>query len=139
MEAGNSSAVRPEENLARFIFRKEHVRTDGTIKADPFIPFRHVELSVTRHGRLDEAGIWAAGRLVGSQMEKMLLGRGDVKAEAFMQQRLAVLPDPIPGNPNHANVRGWPQEKHAQKEIALEVAKRAVFVACEANGSIEAS
>ena len=37
------------EWLARYILRKEHVRADGTVKPDPFMPYRRVELSVTRH------------------------------------------------------------------------------------------
>ena len=43
-----------DEWLARFILRKEHVRADGTVKPDPFIPYKHIELSVTRHLGLSE-------------------------------------------------------------------------------------
>ena len=64
MDGAGQMPVGDEEWLARFILRKEHVRPDGTVKPDPFIPYKHVELSVTRHLGLNEARIWAAGELV---------------------------------------------------------------------------
>jgi hypothetical protein len=46
-------------------------------------------------------------------------------ASAFLQQLLAVAAAPVEGNPNHANVTGWPTEKPMQKIIAQKLAAAA--------------
>lgn len=118
-----SSLVQQEEMLARYILRKEFVRRDGTLKPDPFIPFRHTALSVTRHIGLSDAEIWALGEEVARGQEKTLFGRGDACAKAYFGMSLRVESDPIKGNPNHANVVNWPADKPSQKAIALEIVK----------------
>lgn len=120
----DSTSVLPgDEWLARFIFRKEHVRPDGTLKPDPFIPFKHIELSATRHLGLSEKELWAAGDLVSAKRRTVLRGRGDAQASHYMQQRLWAVAAPEPDNLKHANVIGWPADKQSQKEIALELVK----------------
>jgi hypothetical protein len=119
--------VADEERLAKFILRREHVRADGTVKPDPFMPYKWVELSVTRHLGLDERQLWDAGRGVAEETKTTLYGRADVEAASFIRQRLRVLPRPLPQNPNHADVVDWPADKAAQKEIALLVAREAIF------------
>jgi len=115
--------VAEAEWLARYIVRKQHVRRDGTVKPDPFIPFKYVELSVTRHLELSEQRIWDIGDRVASQTNTQLQGRADAQASAYIRQRLRVVAAPEEHNPNHANVVDWPSDKQAQKEIALEIAK----------------
>ena len=115
--------VADAEWLARYIVRKEHVRRDGTVKPDPFIPFKYVELSVTRHLTLTEQQIWDIGDRVASQTHTQLQGRADAQASAYIRQRLRVVAAPEEQNPNHANVVDWPADKQAQKEIALEIVK----------------
>lgn len=119
-----------EELLARYIFRKEVVRADGTLRPDPFIPYRHTELSVTRHIGLDDARIWELGEgiAVARPEAVALQGRGDVRATAFLAENLSVHPCPVEGNPNHANVSGWPNEKAEQKAIALEIVKSVTYL-----------
>jgi len=119
-----------EELLARYVFRKEFVRADGTLKPDPFIPYRHTELSVTRHIGLDDAQIWELGEGVAAARREsaILQGRGDVQTSAFMKENLSVRPDPIEGNPNHANVYGWPDDKAEQRAIALEIVKSVTYL-----------
>jgi hypothetical protein len=117
------------EWLARYIVRKQHVRQDGTVKPDPFIPFKHVELSVTRHLALTEQQIWDIGDRVASQTHTQLQGRADVQASAYIRQRLRVVAAPEEHNPNHANVVDWPSDKQAQKEIALEIVKHVRYKA----------
>jgi len=115
--------VAEAEWLARYIVRKQHVRGDGTVKPDPFIPFKYVELSVTRHLALTEQQIWDIGNMVASQTHTQLQGRADTQASAYVRQRLRVIAAPEEQNPNHANVVDWPADKQAQKEIALEIVK----------------
>jgi hypothetical protein len=117
-----------EEWLARFIVRREHVRPDGTVKPDPFIPYKWVKLSVTRHTGLSEDQLWVAGEIVANQVEKPLQGRGDTQAKVFVRQRLRVDAAPVAENMNHANVVGWAQDKQTQKEIAIELVKDVRFM-----------
>lgn len=119
--------VGDQEWLARYVFSKRHVRGDGTVKPDAFIPYNHVELSVTRHLQWSEEEIWAAGEKVASKRSKLLQGRADIQADTFLKHRLRVEPAPLPDNSNHANVLGWPPEKQDQKAIALEVVKQAQY------------
>ena len=121
--------VADTEWLARYILRHEYVRSDGSLRPDPFIPYKQVELSVTRHLGLDEREIWEAGQSVAAATATALHGRADVQAHVFARQRLQVLPKPLGGNLNHADVVGWPADKPAQKEIALLIARAARFTA----------
>lgn len=121
--------VAEDEWLARYILRKEHVRADGTVKPDPFMPYKWVELSVTRHLGLNDPDIWAAGEAVAAVTGTALQGRADSPARVFVKQHLRVLPKPLPQNPNHADVVDWPADKPAQKEIALLIAREASFKA----------
>ena len=120
------------EWLARYILRKDHVRQDGTVKPDPFIPHPHADLSVTRHLGLDEQEIWSAGTKVAEQVaEKLpgatLQGRADAQARLYRQQSLFVEAVPVKGNENHANVIDWPPDKPSQKAIALLIAREVAY------------
>lgn len=118
----SSKSVTSDEQLARFIFFRNRLRQDWTVKPDEFIPHPYPDLSVTRHIDLTETELWNIGRRVGQQREKPLLGRADVQAFSLERHRLRVVAAPVAGNPNHANVTDWPTEKSAQKAIAQEIA-----------------
>ena len=126
--APGQAPVGNEEWLARFIVRREHVRPDGTIKPDPFIPYKWVKLSVTRHLELREDQLWAAGEVVATQVGNPLRGRGDTQTKIYVRHGLRVAAAPVAENQNHANVVGWPQDKQAQKEIAIELVRDVRFV-----------
>jgi hypothetical protein len=119
--------VAADEWLARFVLRKEHIRSDSSIKPDPFMPYKWVELSVTRHLGLDEPALWATGENVAHETSTHLQGRADLQAHVFFRQHLRVLPRPLPNNPNHADAVDWPADKAAQKELALLIAREASF------------
>lgn len=87
--------VTEDEWLARYIVHKDHVRADGTVRQDPFIPYSRVELSVTRHLGLSENEIWAAGELVAQEIGKPLHGRADTQARIYVWSRLRVVPKPL--------------------------------------------
>jgi len=122
--------VAADEWLARYILRREHVRADGTLKPDPFMPYKWVELSVTRHLGLEEPEIWRAGQAVADETQTTLQGRADVEAQVYGKHRLRVIPKPLLKNPNHADVVDWPADKPAQKEIALLIARYASYKPC---------
>ena len=120
-----------DECLARFVLFGRWIRRFGnteTVKADAFIPHPYPNLSVTRHLSLSEQELWRIGNEIAKLRPATLYGRADVSVAEAMNHKLQVAPDPVPGNPNHANVIGWPLGKPAQKIIALELAAAAVFV-----------
>jgi hypothetical protein len=114
--------------LARFVLHRSHVRSNQTVKPDAFIPHPWPNLSLTRHGSLDENGIWSIGSDVAAQTDKTLYGRADLRAEVFMRENLRVAAAPVAGNPNHVNVMDWPAGKPAQKSIAQLIVASATYV-----------
>jgi hypothetical protein len=123
-------AAKPElvaraERLARFIFQKRHLRADMTPRPEAFLPDRQQELSMTRHLQLHGDELWEIGHAIGAVCDRILRGRADVTAAAFLQQKLRVVAAPTTDNPNHANAIDWPPEKPLQKAIAQEIAAAA--------------
>lgn len=124
-----TSATSLAEQFARFVMDPKWIRSsDQTIRQDAFIPHRtSLEVSVTRHDGWSEREIWLAGENVAHARQKLLLGRADVSDTAIKQQSLHVKHDPVPGNPNHACIVGWPADKPAQKSIAQQLAAASIF------------
>ena len=120
-----SEPVTSDEQLARFMFFRNRLRQDWTVRPDEFMPHPYPDLSVTRHLHLTETELWNIGQHVAQQRKKTLLARADVQANDFQQHRLRVVAAPVNGNPNHANVTDWPAEKPAQKIIAQQIAAAA--------------
>jgi len=120
--------VADDELLSRFVLHKSHIRHDQTLKADPFIPHPHADLSVTRHLGLDDNALWDIAENVARQIGKTLYGRAENHTATYQGHQLTVVAAPVPGNRNHANVTGWPSEKPAQKMIALQIAANSHFV-----------
>ncbi|PKN26427.1 MAG: hypothetical protein CVU65_05695 [Deltaproteobacteria bacterium HGW-Deltaproteobacteria-22] len=119
--------LRACEELARFILSERHVRSDGTVKQEAFIPHPHFELSVTRLKDLAAPDIWRIGATVAQQRQKNLIGRADTKVKVYLGCRLKIVSAPLPHNQNHANVTGWPPTKEEQKALAQMIAKNSIF------------
>lgn len=122
-----SSPILDAEQLARFVLYKSHVRIDGTLKQDAFIPHPYTDLSTTRHDLLGERKIWIRGNNVARQQKLPLIGRGDVCASVYRSRELQIVRDPIDCNPQHVNIGPWPSDKPAQKNRAQLIAKDSVF------------
>lgn len=121
--------VADDELLSRFVLHKSHFRRqDQTLKADPFIPHPHADLSVTRHLGLDNNALWDIAENVARQTGKTLYGRAENHAGTYRDQQLDFAAAPVQGNRNHTNVTGWPSGKPAQKMIALQIASNSRFV-----------
>jgi hypothetical protein len=120
--------VGDNEVLARFIVASKWVRNDGTVKQDAFIPHPYTALSVTRHLGLSGPEIWVIAQRVASFQGKNLYGRADLAVSNVKEAKLTVNPDPTPENSNHAEIKGWPPEKSAQKSYAQQLAKDASYV-----------
>jgi hypothetical protein len=114
--------IENDESLARFVFARNHLRADGTLRPDAFIPHPYPDLSVQRHLGLSDSDLWRVGEEVGKPSKRMLLGRADLNAGEYRAHNLVVQADPVtaplPGNPGHALVLRWPIEKSAQKSLA---------------------
>ena len=123
--------VDSDEYLARFIIFSKWIRnSDKRVKPDAFIPHPHEELSVTRHlypNNLSEEELWAIGQDVANSRSTTLYGRADILTMIVRQQNLDVIPKQVKGNPNHANVVNWPNNKPLQKIIAQKLAADAQY------------
>ena len=130
LDPTNVPAVDPTELLARYIFSQRHFsRVNRRVKAGAFMPAGNGELSVTRHREATQDELWQVGNDIAHSRDMKLNCRGDVLASTCASQRLDVRAAEIDGNPNHANVVGWPMEdKAALKLIAEEIAVAAKFV-----------
>lgn len=117
--------IKPEENLARYILRKDHFSTQQKkVKYVVFMPAPNGETSVFRISNLSEGEIWEIGNCkVAQKRELPLLGRADILASCILDRNLKLIPDNNP--PRHANIVGWPSEKSEQKLIAMELAVNA--------------
>lgn len=130
-----TDSVASNELLARYIiYSKWFRKQDQTVKQDAFIP-SDLELSVTRHLNLAENDIWMIGKKIAGSMFRTLYGRADVETSHVTAQSLNVVHQPVPDNPNHANIVGWPLDKDVKKMRALEIARVARFVANPEEGT----
>ena len=118
--------VSDNESLARFIFQRNHIRGDQTVKPNAFIPHPWPNLSVTRHVGLTEEELWETGKEIAEDRPATLYGRADIHASTITKQSLSIIPTATPRN--HANITGWPPDKPSQKIIAQEIAAAARFV-----------
>ena len=89
------------------------------------MPHPRRDLSVTRHRDATEEELWAVGRDVAGALRRTLYGRGDLRSEECEVDSLRVKAKPLPNNPNHADVTGWPSQKQDQKAIAIKLAAAA--------------
>lgn len=121
------TSVTDDELLARFVLFSKWFRLDETIRPEAFIPHPHVDLSVTRHQLLAENEIWAIGQHVADGRGLTLYGRADICATDVLRQSLSIKAAPVPNNPHHANIVGWPEQKPAQKMVALQLAAAAKY------------
>jgi hypothetical protein len=69
------------------------------------------------------AELWTICATHIDQPEAPMKARGIVEAAAFLDAQLAFEPDGKP-HPRHANVIGWPEDKHARKNLAREIANK---------------
>jgi len=117
--------VGEDEELARYIFSRRQIRANGSVKPEALMPSPHPDMSVTRHLSLPENAIWGIGEGISAERGLPLQGRLDLVSKNLTKYGLQVKTAPLPDNENHANVTSWPQDKPAQKQIALEVCAEA--------------
>jgi len=126
--------VTSDEDLARFVLSSSHIRSsNGTVKPEAFMPHPRIELSLTRHRQATDSELWKEGERVAGIRCANLHGRADVEARAFLIQGLEVVAEPLPENPNHADVTKWPADRGSQKIKAILIAQASRLVIRDAS------
>ena len=117
----------PDEMLARYLLsRSQFSRHKQLVKSSAFMPPPSNELSMFRIDGLPEAQAWRLGLThVAEPQQRTLYGRADLGTATVAGVGLSARPDDDP--PRHVSVVGWPEEKHAQKLIALQLAQAAAL------------
>ena len=118
----NVPDVSDNELLARFVLYSNEIRADGTVKPKLFLPYSLIELSVNRHREATDDETWQAGRDVSFQRSRTLYGLANIRASNCRFESVEVAARPILGNPNHADVVGYPERKEDQMAIATKLA-----------------
>lgn len=89
------------------------------------MPNREGKTSVYRIIGLGDPEIFEIGqRFVAEKMNKLLLGRADIKVLKILEKDLSVISHPVP-HPRHANIVDWPEEREKYRLIAIELADEA--------------
>ena len=117
--------------LARFIYTRDHIRRDGSVKKGAFLEKRPPHnTSVDAHKVFAEDIHWEAGRKINPS--RPLIGAADVASEAVRSLGFAVVRVPSAMNPHHAEIHGWEagedDEKMHRIEKATELADASRFV-----------
>lgn len=115
------------ENLSRFILDEDYIRRkDNTVKWTAFKPPKDLRLSVFRTSGVAEAEIWAIGlRIVAEPQGKSLVGKADLIASVVRNHGLDVVSQEPPER--HADIINWPARREERTEIAMQLAKNAIF------------
>ena len=121
-------AVPVNEQIARFIFSRSHFSIENKrIRPNVFMPTEDNETSVSRIDGLPEMDIWRMGQAVGVQSNRNVHARGDIRVSEVNQNKLEVFRDEPPER--HAVIAGWPSDRDARMDIAIEIAKRSMLKA----------
>lgn len=126
MSTFDPNLVRFGEILSRYLFAESQYRTsDHSIRHTAFMPPGDLRLSVFRTSGLNEKDVWSIGEDIGQESKRTLHGKGDLIASEVTRVNLNIDPDNVPAR--HANVVGWPPEKHRQQLIAQKLASVATL------------
>ncbi|MDH3975577.1 MAG: hypothetical protein OEV42_14965 [Deltaproteobacteria bacterium] len=123
--------VTNNETISRFLTSRSHYSPNAPlpakrVKYGAFMPMMHEgkwECSVFRIDGLREDEVWHIGEAQIAKSSRKVHGRADIQVLSIGKKSLNVEPDNNP--PRHANIKGWPEEKSAQKLKAQELALEA--------------
>jgi hypothetical protein len=114
------SPILLSENLSRFIFKREYIRSNNKGHWRAFEPPGNLRMSVYRTSDISEGEIWDFGENVAMERGKPLKGRVDIAVSSVKKNGLDVVPDASPSR--HANIINWPERKEEKMEIAMRLA-----------------
>lgn len=118
------SEVGRDEQLARFLFDKKEIRSDGSLHWRALLPNRDGETSVSRISGCSEGEILVMGFDVAKVRGQVLIGRGELLAASAYDLSLQVRSDQDSAS-RHADIIGWPEEKDRKQAIAIDLAEKA--------------
>lgn len=116
--------LKPNDDLSRFLFRKEFDATGKLAKPDPFLP-RKGQTSVFHTTGLSEFLVWTLGeKHVAAVRKRTLLARADIFVSQVIENELAIDYDNDPLR--HANIVGWPADDEYDRQLAIAMELAAV-------------
>jgi len=129
-----TGSIRDEEPIARFLCNRSlFSRTARRLKQAAFLP-RDGATSVFRIDGLSNRKVWDLGReRVSGPSNRTLHGHATLQVVQVRLCRLSLHADNEP--PRHAEIRGWPSERAAQRFQAQQLADAAVLQLCSDDGT----
>lgn len=124
--------ISPSETITRYIMNKRYYSpTTLRVKHPVFMPYSNpgtlnFETSVYRTTTLTCTEIWTIGLnyVQDESKHRLMLARADLAASDVFNETLQIEPDTVI-HPLHANIIGWPEEKHRQMLHAKKMAQMA--------------
>ena len=128
MPPNGEGLLAADEPIARYCSQSSHyTASTGRVKPSAVLPPPlDLRTSTFRILGLNNDDIWALGDNVLAGSGKPLLARAETIVRIVETVGLQVDPDNNP--PRHAHIVGWPPDKEAQRELAVELAKRMTLV-----------
>ncbi len=124
-----SSFIEDEEPLARYIFSKSHIRANGSIKGQAFMPNPHQKtVSVIRHKGCSTICLLKIGKNIGTKSDRRLKAVGSLSAKKVRSiDGLNVESDVSEGqHRRHANIIGFNNLTDAKiRQTAYTLAEKA--------------
>ena len=118
----SSNELIDSEILARYLYDKQLIRANGTVRHNAFLPPPQENcLSVFQVTGLSENEKWELGEKHGRK--KPLLGRAEIDDSCVNEIGLKSERDD--NHPRHVNIIGWPANKEARRIKAIEIAQKA--------------
>ena len=133
MDPADLPPLDPREVLGHFLYSKREIKRGGVIHHRAFLPGKSGKLSVMRLRGASKEEIREVGSRIGALRDRVLLGRGDLEYWVFSRAGLEVVTAPEMGNPNHADVVGWPDIRQKRLTLAMMLAASATLVLYEAS------
>jgi hypothetical protein len=120
--------VSRSETITRFLLDKSYIRKDGSLHWRAIMPDSTDETSVFRIDNLSMQDVWDLGNeKVAKIRNKVLLGRGNFIAADVYDRSLDLAPDTNEES-RHAAIVGWPMDKDARRQIAIDLADYGIAV-----------
>ncbi len=120
------SNLSPADPISHFLTHKNHFSPQNNrVKPAPFLPRANkkisgrLETSVFATRDLSESQIWNLGRAY--LRKTRIYGCANLQVGVAEKIKLQVVIDNSPRR--HGNILGWPPEKDAQKDLALDLAR----------------
>lgn len=87
-----SSEITTSENLSRFIFSRNHIRSsNNTVKYAAFLPHINGETSVFRTSGLTDNLTWDIGAEIEKKRTQNLKGRADINSLSVIKNKLKIV------------------------------------------------